>query len=134
VTTANTFQPVNFSTNALRDGWAHTAGTSNFTCNLSGIYSCSLWANCNTTAITNTCSIIATVAGVEVAGSQAMTEQPSTNIDRALGRSFLISITAGQVLQFQFTSSVGGGAMSLLPNEGNGTTRPSVSIQIIRIA
>jgi hypothetical protein len=129
----NTYQDVLFDNNGQINGWAHAAGNAFFTNNQTGLYLVTYNAHAETTAAgVSTVSLRAMLnASTEVAGSQSSVDPDTANQSLSLSKSFLVNITAGATLRLQFAGSVV--SNRLIPNNGLGTTRPSISMTIIRI-
>jgi hypothetical protein len=134
VASANTFQDVTFNTDAQINGWKHTAGSAGFTNGPGGLYMVEYEAE---TSIANssstTVSVRAVLNGAEIAGSQAATSPASSGSALPVSKSFIIRIPTANtnVFKLQFTgSSVNN---RLISNIGQGTTKPSVSVTIVRI-
>ncbi len=127
-TTAFVFQLITFSNNGPLNGWTHTAGTATFTCATTGTYQVGYEATVTSTSVLDNMSIIASLNGVEIAGSQAGIGEPSAN-GKMINRSFLVSATAPDTL----TLSMAGSATASLRGSGFGATAPSITISIVRI-
>jgi hypothetical protein len=128
---ANTFQNINFNSNAQTNGWTHTAGTSTFTNAQTGLYLVQYTAEGEITASSSTSiSLIAVLNGTEIPGSQSSVSLATASLPTTLSKSFVVSVNTGGILQFQFAGSA---TTSELTGVGNGTTKPSIACTIIRI-
>jgi hypothetical protein len=134
VVTAGTFQDITFANDAQISGWSHAAGSAGFTNGPAGLY---LIEYITETAIANngttTVSVHAVLNGTEIAGSQSVSGPANSGLAIPLSKSFIARIPTANtnVLKLQFTGS--SSSTRLLANTGVGTTRPSVSLTIIRI-
>jgi hypothetical protein len=128
---ANVFQNITFSTNAQLNGWTYTAGTASFTCPQTGLYSIEYAAEGEVSNAHDIVSLRAALDGTEVAGSQAAIQVSDALTFVLVSKGFIASITAGDVLALQFAASRT--TDELVAGVGQGTTRPSVSVTIIRI-
>jgi len=136
----NMFQNITVNNNSTQiNGWTHTPGTAVFTCAQSGIYMVQYVAQ--STSINATDNDVITVRAllnsVEIPGSAAVgyiysySENPYSQDQKEITKSFIVSITSGSALVFQVadaTSNLG----SIAP-AGSATTRSSFSCTIIRI-
>jgi hypothetical protein len=134
VATASTFQDIPFTSDAQISGWTHVSGGANFTNGSSGLYLVEYTAETATTSsASTTVSVRALLNGVEIAGSQAATAPATAGVGYPVAKSFIVNIpTAGtNLFKLQFAgSSVND---RLLPNLGLGTTKPGISMTIIRL-
>ena len=126
-----TFQDVTFSANGQLNGWTHTAGTAAFTCGQSGLYLIEYTAEVYPFGGGVTASLIASLNGTEITGSQSSVSSITT-VQAPLSKSFLVSVNSGDALKIQFTAT-GSSPAELFPGNGSGTTKPSISCTIIRI-
>ena len=133
IITQSFFQDITFNTNSQINGWIHTAGASSFTNSQTGLYLVQYTAEASDTSLltSGTVSLIATLNGTEIPGSQSSAPIPA-NSTAEVSKSFIVSASAGNTLKFQWTLS-NGATGSLVPNTGSGVTKPSVSCTIIRI-
>jgi hypothetical protein len=132
VTAPGTFQDVTFSNNGQINGWAHTVSTAPFTCNQSGLYLVEYSAVTETmSAGLSTVSFHAILNAVEVAGSQVAVEPDVAGQALVASRSFIVSASAGNTLTLQFTGTTI--QNRIVSSVGSGTTRPAVSMTIVRI-
>ena len=137
VTAINAWQPVTFSTNGVLNGWAHTAGTSNFTCNQTGLYKIEIVGTVVRASNTTTSfELRGLFNGTEIPGSYCTASTSNTGAVRPLVSSFLLNATSGQDLFLQFAGTATANTPQLVSStSGAGaTTRPSITIAIIRIA
>jgi hypothetical protein len=136
VITANTFQNITFNTNGQLNGWTHSTvtNTQNFTCNQTGLYLINYTTvSEDTTAGTNiTESFIALKNGTEIPGTQIAVDFDIAGQVLTQSKTFIGSFTSGDVLTFQFTAAAT--TCELVAGTGNGTTKPSASITIVRIS
>ena len=139
ITTVNTYQNVTFDVTGEIDGWIHTPGTAEFTCNQPGLYKVHYSAITDRTTAANTYvsirAMLGTTAsnGTEIAGS-AM----ATFIDmqeRSMSNSFFANCTAAgtDVLRIQFAG--GTTSVRLFPNNPSAVagTPVSITLTILRI-
>ncbi len=129
--TANVFQDVPFTTDEQISGWTHASGTSQYTNAQTGLYLIQYNAQATITALpAASVSLRAALNSVEIPGSQAAVAL-ATNVQIiSLSRSFIASANAADVLTLQFTSSSTSGRLT---GTGSGTTRPGVTMTIVRI-
>jgi hypothetical protein len=135
VVTANTFQDIKFNNDAQINGWTHTAGSASFTNGPSGLYLIEYDAEASTaTTTTTTVSLRAVLNGTEIAGSQSAASPVTAGLAIPIAKSFMVKIPTANtnVLKLQFTGS-NTSNNRLISNIGQGTTKPSVSMTIIRI-
>src|SRR5215471_8610106 len=131
--TVGTFQDITFGADAQISGWSHTAGGAGFTNGPAGIYLIEYTAE---SAIANNgnsaFSVHALLNGTEIAGSQSVAGPANSGLAVPLSKSFIVKIPTANtnVIKLQFTGS--NSSNRLLANTGVGTTRPSVSLTIIR--
>ena len=130
-TTANTFQDVTFSSNGSINGWTHTTSTAVFTCGQAGLYLVQYAGEAETTSGAATETLRVVVNGTEMAGSQSAVILPAATQPMVVTKSVLVPANASDALKIQFTATTTSGA--LVTNNGGGTTRPSISVTIIRI-
>ncbi|HZL12699.1 MAG TPA: hypothetical protein VFC85_01010 [Verrucomicrobiae bacterium] len=132
INTPNTFQDITFDTTAQLNGWTHTTGTAAFTSQQSGLYLVQYSAEGeSTSSATSTISVIATLNGTEISGSQSSVDTHAAGQNIPTAKSFIVNVTAGNILTLQVTGTTTNDR--LLSNNGSGSTRPSVSLTIIRI-
>ncbi|HEY5296983.1 MAG TPA: hypothetical protein VIK59_03585 [Verrucomicrobiae bacterium] len=132
INTANTFQDIAFDTTAQLNGWTHTAGTAAFTSQQSGLYLVQYSAEGeSTSSATSTISVIATLNGTEISGSQSSVDTHAAGQNIPTAKSFIVNVTSGNILTLQVTGTTTNDR--LLSNNGSGATRPSVSMTIIRL-
>jgi len=132
VVQGGTFQDITFNNNPQINGWTHAAGTASFTCNQTGMYLIEYVAKMSTSFSAPTpATVIASLNGTEVPGSQLSFDLTTFDLTFSGSKSFVASVNTGQVLKLQVTS--GSAGVQLIANRGFGTTRPSVSLTIIRI-
>jgi hypothetical protein len=132
--TAGTFQDVTFGADAQISGWTHTAGTAAFANGPAGIYLIEYAAEAGIANNGNsTVSVHVLLNGAEIAGSQSVASPANSGLAIPASRSFIVKIPTANtnILKLQFTGS--SSSNRLLANTGVGTTRPSVSLTIIRV-
>jgi len=106
VAIADTFQGINFATNQQIDGWAHTAATSTFTCNQTGLYLVSLNALAQKSGGANAIiTLRLQFNAVIVTGSGTAVNITSNNRVSEVSTTALVSATTGQDLEAQFTGT-----------------------------
>jgi hypothetical protein len=129
---ANTFQAVTLNNNGQINGWTHTTGTASFTSGQAGLYLVQYAAVSQVTAgAPQTNSLNAVLNGTEIAGSQSATALTVANEPVSMSKSFIVSVAAANVLQFQFAGS--STSVQLVSGAGTGTTKPGFSVTIVRI-
>jgi hypothetical protein len=134
VATAGTFRDVTFNTDAQINGWTHTAGGAGFTNGPGGLYLIEYAAETATATTANTTvSIRAVLNGTEIAGSQSASSPVTAGLASPISKSFIVRIPTPNtnVLKLQFTGSTVNNRV--ISNIGSGTTKPSVSMTVIRI-
>lgn len=106
VVTANVFQDITLNTNGQLNGWTHTAGSADITCNQTGIYLVSYNATIEKTGGGGpVVEIIGVFNAIEVAGSQTSDAIAANSAPINVASSFIISATSGQILKFQLTAT-----------------------------
>ncbi len=105
-----TFVDINFQTNALINGWTHTAGTAIFTCTTAGIYLVTIAIQVD--GDSNGTNIITLLNGAEVAGSQV--GYTTSGANRTLSQTIIVNAAATNTLRFQFRQTVAGAQFSTL--------------------
>lgn len=132
VANANMFQGLTFNTDAQIDGWQHSLGSAEYVCNQTGLYLVQYDVIAQRTSSSNlTISIIATISGSEIPGSQSSVGFSNTNAPQEISRSFIMSIDKGEKFALKFTGN--STAIRLSPNTGSGNVRPSTTLTITRI-
>lgn len=112
-------------------GWTHSliSSAQNFTCNQTGLYQVIYSGSVNNSGGgTRELDIRATLNGTEIPGSVSSVYAAGPNPN--IANNFLVSVTSGQVLKLQLTGS--NTSVQLVPGT-YGTTRPSITLTIIRI-
>ncbi|HEV2692687.1 MAG TPA: hypothetical protein VG347_07290, partial [Verrucomicrobiae bacterium] len=112
-------------------GWAHTAGQSVFTCGQAGVYLIQYAGVTETTSGGATNSLRVVLNSTEIPGSQSVGTTSLALSPITVGKSVLAALNVADQIKVQFTSGSTTGA--LVTNNGSGTTRPSISVTIIRI-
>lgn len=119
VAAGNTFQDLNFSTDAQLKGWTHTGGTSQYTSAQAGLYLVQYYGQFITTLANGTnAQMRVMLNGVEVPGSRSVGTVLSLSEVANLSKSLLVSANAADVLTLQFTGS---GTGIRLSGTGNST-------------
>lgn len=136
ISAPSTYSPVVFDTNLQLNGWAHSAGSANFTCTQTGLYLVEYTGNVYMTTgsgSTDYFSLRAVLNGTnEVTGSQSAISPTSPSYPfQQISKSFLVSVTSGQTLSLQMASTQTGNT-SLYAFHGPGIPS-SASITITRI-
>jgi hypothetical protein len=132
---ANTFQNITFDTNAELDGWTHTAGTAEFTCNHTGLYEVIITGNVEKAGGGNLeAAVRALFNGVEVPGSHFGMDVTANNTAFVVSRNFMVDAVAGQDLEFQVAANSLNISLLPGPNPGTATTTPSVGVTIRRVS
>lgn len=126
-----TFIPITFNTDVSIQGWTHTPGTSDFTCNQTGKYLVQYNAIISKGGGVATATIHALFNGSEVAGSQHVASASSGN-PSGLSNSFILNATTGQVLRLELAGN--NTSIGISSGEGYGSVKPSITMTIIRIA
>jgi hypothetical protein len=124
---AGTFQNVNFSNNALLNGWTHTAGAAPFTCPAKGIYEIGWTCIPTSSTVTATISFRILQNSVEVPGSQTATDITTVNIARTSTNTILVNCNVNDVFILQMASNQAASASSIR-TDGTGTTPTSATI------
>jgi hypothetical protein len=143
IVTPNTFQDITFSNNSLINGWTHTASTSSFTAPTltpsPQIFEITWMIESFNTALLSTGYTVSAIAlqnAVQIAGSQMSNAIPSATLGllggaiQSLNNSFLVSISSGDVIKVQWTSTSGS---SELTAQGSGTVKVSANMVIFPI-
>ena len=137
VLAAGTFQDITNYTDARISGWSHSASTASFTNSAGGLYLIHYDAEASFTIvnISGSVSLRAVSNGTEIPGSQVATFGHSSalgsqDVVLPVSKSFIASLSAGDVLKFQFTGTTGTGVAA---NNGSGTVRPAFSFTITRL-
>jgi hypothetical protein len=133
VSAANTFQTIPFSA-ASSSGWLVSPSAGTFTCNQSGMYLVQYSAEVQTTASSATAISIRIIAnGNEYPNSETSTTIATAGQPSMLSKSLLITLAAGDVLQFQFAGS--NTSAELVSADPNSLTYayPNFSVTVIRI-
>jgi hypothetical protein len=132
VISAGTFQDITFTTDAVTNGWTHTAGSATFANSRSGLFLIQYSSEAGSSGGgTSTASIHAVLNGVEIPGSQASTDLTTSFQTLCISKSFVASINALDVLKLQFAGSAFNDR--LVAGNNWGSFQPSVSLTIIRI-
>jgi hypothetical protein len=93
----NTFVPIYFSTNGQIDGWAHSEGTSVFTCNQDSQYAATVEFNVEKSGSGSPeVEIRSTLDGTEIPGSHNGMDITSNNTAFSISRTFLFNADAGE--------------------------------------
>jgi hypothetical protein len=136
VITGGSFQAITLSTNGTINGWSHTASSSTFTCNQAGTYLINYAGLCNNssgTAASTTLSFNVLKNGTEIPGSQtSITFGTLLNQRYIATQEFMVTLAAGDTIVFQFTGTAT--TDQIITGNGSGTTKPSFSVNIIKIA
>jgi hypothetical protein len=109
--TPGVFQTIPFSNNLELASWSHTAGSTDFTCNQTGVYYVTYAGQVNAGTTFNYLQPIfrATLGGLEIQGSQISQSQPMLlndyMQDLSMSTSFMANITSGQILNIEFTAN-----------------------------
>ncbi len=127
----NTFQNITLNTNADIDGWAHTTGSADFTCNQTGRYLITYDAIVNEGSGTPVASFRATLNGTPISGSQAAREVFRNVNPMPISHSFIEQINTNDILRFQFTAQLT--PVRVVSATVSGSTFPSFNITISRI-
>jgi hypothetical protein len=124
VATGNTFQDVNFATDAQLSGWMHASGTSQYTNAQTGLYLIQYNAEVSSTLANGTnAQMRAMLNGLEIAGSRSFaTFTPPSQIT-TLSKSLIAGANASDVLTLQFTGSGTGVRLSGTANSTLTVTR-----------
>lgn len=133
---ANTYQAIVIDTNGVLNGWTHAAGSSNFVAARSGLYAVSYSAvliQPQPTAPGVSGSICAFLNGAQVAGSALTVNLPESGESIEISNTFLVSVTAGQILNLQFSGNAASIQLYLDPNAIS-TVIPNVVITIVPVA
>lgn len=133
---ANTFQALNFSDNVDLDGWAHTPGTSAFTCSEAGEYEATVYVNGerSTGGGSDVGGMRATFNGVEVPASYRAADVIANSMSVPLTSTFRFTGVVAQDLEIEVFGSSTNMDVIPPPNTASATTIPSATIQIRRVA
>ncbi len=134
--TGGTWTGIAYGVNGQLDGWSHTAGTANFTCNTTGLYLVTLTAqtyrNGGSAGEYMGFRMRNTTTGVTVVGSQ-IGETVYTSLHRTIGTNFIFNCAvAAEVYQIQMTGTTAAQDQIAQVVMGGETTASS-SISIVRI-
>jgi len=131
----NSFANITFNSNGQLSGWAHSAGTSTFTCNQTGIYLVEYHVQPAVGAVSGNGDVItvrATLNNAEISGSAAAHTVYNGDTEAEITKTFIASIPSGSTLSFQVSDSTTSNSGSIAP-AGTAATKPSASCAIIRI-
>lgn len=132
VAVAGTFKDITNNIDAAINGWTHTLNTATFTNAQTGLYLITYNAEAmTTTTASSIVSLRATLNGTEISGSATAANANTANLVVSVSKTFLINITSGAVLRFQFTGSSTNDR--LVSNAGAASTRPSFSCTVTRL-
>ncbi|MDZ4217111.1 MAG: hypothetical protein U1C97_02215, partial [Candidatus Gracilibacteria bacterium] len=133
VSSAGNFQTITFNNpTSVANGWTYSAG--NFTTPVTGLYSItySAYAGRNSKG-DSTVTVRATRGGTEIAGSVGYTSPSRDDRPVALSNTFLVNLTAGDLLKFQLTGSTSSNSTGLYESNADGTVQPTITVTIRRI-
>jgi hypothetical protein len=133
----NTFTDITLDHNGEVDGWVHGLGSSSFTCAQTGIYLIAYSALVTRTGASGGVDTMeirvlqngGEVSGVRVGGNN---DQTFTRRPVEFGRNFLLFVTNGDVLRWQWRTTASNGILTAI--FANGYTAPSFSVDIKRVA
>lgn len=128
--TANLWKDINFSTDPQINGWTHPASGPSFICAQTGLYLIEYAAELGN-ASGSTISMRVVLNDVVIDGGSLSIVMPSVTFV-PVSKSFIASISSGDVLKLQLTGSdSSGGIIEKVASVGE--PRPSASITIIKI-
>ena len=133
VATVGVFQPYTFSDNGPLDGWSHTAGTATFTCNKTGTYLVQYdFIAIRDSSTQSSVTVRAELNGTEITGSQASVSMLNgISFPTEVTRSFIVNITAGQVLRITWTGS--NVNIATIADSGYGIVKPNATLTVTRL-
>lgn len=133
-TSNNSWTDIQFNNDPILNGWTHSTSSNsqNFTCNQAGIYLVSFAALGATTSNGVEVGIRALLDGADVAASYQSINLQS-NQPTQINNTFLISVTASQVIKFQMNANSTNGSIRPSTSAWSGTTKPAISITMVRI-
>jgi hypothetical protein len=111
LTIPGVFEAIPFINDLMLANWSHTVGSTDFTCNQTGVYYITYTAHMNSGGVPNFVQPVlrATLNGVEIQGSQLSQSQPtlfnSYMQSLSLSTSIMANITSGQILKIEFTAN-----------------------------
>lgn len=131
--TVNTFQTITFAAVPIGNGWTLASGKL-FTVNQTGLYHIEYQVNVQTIQSSSGMSAILRVVnnGASITGSESVVSFPANYLDgiSVATKSFLVQLSAGNVLQLQFTAN---NSTDLISGTDSGEFLPSASMTILRI-
>jgi hypothetical protein len=131
VASAGVFQDITFSHSPIKTGWTHTSGSASFTCQQEGVYEASYTATTSRTAgVSTAISIIATLGGTEIAGSQTMTTHAANNVPAETSNQIIFIAASGDIFKTQLNGTT---TTSRIVGAGSGTTTPSMRLAIHKL-
>ena len=134
ITIGNSYQSIRFNQNGQLNGWTHstTSNTDRFTCNTAGLYYVDLNLVSETLgSVPVVASFRATLNGTEIPGSQRAYSYVTSSQTTAQSYSFLVNCQVNDILIFQYAGP--DTKCQLLAGDGEGITRPSVSVTIVKL-
>jgi hypothetical protein len=141
----HTFQDIRFEIDGKINGWSHFPGSAPFTCLQTGLYLIEYNAQANLLTDSNSgpsiISFRVALNGTEIPGSQSAavelvtatgsaTSVVGNTVVTSVSKSSIVSINSGDLLTLQFAATA---AFASLGGGGDGTTKPSASITIVKI-
>lgn len=133
---ANVWNNTTFGTNAYIDGWTHTANTSAFICNQTGLYDVNI--NAQVTRSNNGAAVIE-LRGIlndsEILGSLLGNYATySGNNPESLNTNFMVSAVSGQTFAVQWNGSATQAILKASVGTATASVRPSITLNIKRLA
>ncbi len=133
VLSTGAFQTITFTNpSAVASGWTYSAG--NFTAPAAGLYL--VQYNAEVGRDNNgdsTVTIRATKNAAEISGSAAFSSPSKGNRPVRLMNSFMVNLSASDLLQLQLTADGTGHSVGLFSNNDYGTTKPRITLTITKL-
>jgi len=134
IASISTFQDITYLVNASLAGWTHSAGTADFVCASTAKYAVTVEYNTEKNGGGNVeCEIRALLEGVEVPGSHNGMDLTSNNTAFSLSRTFLVDVTAGETLKFQFAANNTSARIKTAPSPAGAATTISATLTIRKL-
>ena len=128
---ASSFRDITFNTNGYINGWTHTTGTANFTCNESALYEFRYTAIVNSSAASNIITIVATDgSNNQISGSQTNIRVTSASMVIPSSNTFYAYINSGSVIKLRFYPTVSNG---IITSAGNANVKTSIQFVCRRV-
>jgi hypothetical protein len=99
------WQTITFDAHPFLNGWTHILTTGIFTCVASGIYLILISSEVRAVGGVQEVMLRGVLNGVEIAGSQILTDIQSTSSTQLISRQFMVTVTIGDVFESQFAGT-----------------------------